>query len=115
MESSIAISYFVPGLQYGVTSRNGYVAGKGEGNEDGAPKAYLNYLYFDRDYNLITGGYVPVTSSAREYGQDGAHEELFKELAITEPGYVYLYLSNDNAALGGNVIEVFFDDLRWNM
>jgi RHS repeat-associated protein len=94
----------------GVTPPFGSLLTKGPGNEDGAPKAYLNYLLFDRDYNFLDGGFVAVTEDAREYGQDGAHEELNKELAITQAGYVYLYLSNDNAALGGNAVEVFFDD-----
>ncbi|MFN8337058.1 MAG: DUF4329 domain-containing protein [Cyclobacteriaceae bacterium] len=75
-----------------------------------APKAYLNYLVFDRDFHRIDGGFVRMTTAAREYGQDGAHEQLSKQLIIKKAGYVYLYLSNDNAALGGNAIEVFFDD-----
>ncbi len=75
-----------------------------------APKAYLNYLVFDRDFHRIDGGFVRMTTAAREYGQDCAHEQLSKQLIIKKAGYVYLYLSNDNAALGGNAIEVFFDD-----
>jgi RHS repeat-associated protein len=81
-------------------------------NETGtAPKAYLNFLVYNHDFSaLLDAGFVRVTEAAREYGQDGAHEELFKELAIKEPGYVYLYLSNDNNALGGPLVEVYFDD-----
>jgi hypothetical protein len=35
-----------------------------------------------------------------------------KELVIKKPGYVYIYLSNDNAALGGSPVEVYFDDFN---
>ncbi len=77
-----------------------------------APKAYLNYVVFDRDFNFKDGGYVRVTTAAREYGQDAPHEELAKELVITEPGYVYLYISNDNVSLGGGEVEVYWDDFR---
>ena len=77
-----------------------------------APKAYLNYLIFDRDYNMLDGGFVRITDAAREYGQDGAHERLASQFVITQPGYVYIYLSNDNAASGGQQVEVYFDDFK---
>jgi RHS repeat-associated protein len=53
-----------------------------------------------------------MTEAAREYGQDGAHEKLASEFVITMPGYVYIYLSNDNFALNGQQIEVYFDDMH---
>ncbi|SKC85116.1 RHS repeat-associated core domain-containing protein [Ohtaekwangia koreensis] len=84
-----------------------------KGNETGtAPKAYLNYLVFDRDYNILDGGFVRVSEAAMESGTGIQHEHelLSKELVIKKPGYVYLYLSNDNVALGGSPVEVYFDD-----
>lgn len=75
-----------------------------------APKAYLNYIVFDRNYYLVDGGYVRLSETAREYGQNCMHERLFKEIVIKKAGYVYLYLSNDNAALTGQSVEVYFDD-----
>jgi len=45
-------------------------------------------------------------------GTDVPHEKLSKQLTIKEAGYVYIYLSNDNAALGGNQVEVYFDDFK---
>jgi RHS repeat-associated protein len=84
-----------------------------KGNETGAgPKAYLNYLVFDRDYNVLDGGFVRITEAAKESGTDGPHELLSKELLIKKPGYVYIYLSNDNVALGGSQVEVYFDDFN---
>lgn len=77
-----------------------------------APRAYLNWLYFDRAFNLKDAGFRRMTMAAREYGQDVAHEQLRKELVINEAGYVYLYLSNDNHALGGDMVEVYFDDFE---
>jgi hypothetical protein len=38
----------------------------------GGPKAYLNWLIFDRDYNFINGGYQRIGTAAKEYGQDVA-------------------------------------------
>lgn len=72
------------------------------------PKAYLNYLFFDRNFvfNASKSGFVPVTEAAKETGTDIPHERLFAQLNITEPGYVYAYLSNDATS----PIEVYFDD-----
>jgi len=84
-----------------------------KGNETGnVPKAYLNYLLFDRDYNFLDGGFVPITEAAREYGQDGMHEKLQAALAVSQAGYVYIYLSNDTRAITGQQIDVFFDDFE---
>jgi hypothetical protein len=49
---------------------------------------------------------VPVTTAAKETGSDGPHEKISAQLNITEAGYVYAYLSNDNTT----PIEVYFDD-----
>jgi RHS repeat-associated protein len=74
------------------------------------PKAYLNWLVFDRNYNFIVGasGYKQMTNGPREYGQDIAHEKLDGTITITEPGYVYIYLSNENTT----PVDVFFDDFK---
>lgn len=70
------------------------------------PKAYLNYIVFDRSFNFKDAGYVRLSESAKENGTGIAHEKLSKELTIKEPGYVYVYLSNEN----DTPVEVYFDD-----
>lgn len=71
------------------------------------PKAFLNWLVFDRNFNLLDAGYRRMSTAAREYGQDVAHEKLEAELPIRHEGYVYVYLSNEESA----PLEVYFDDL----
>src|SRR5690606_16258043 len=75
-----------------------------------APNAYLNYIIMDRDFNkVIDMGAKPVTTAAREYGQNGQHERLFfDDIVVREAGYMYIYLSNESEYL----VDVFFDDLR---
>ncbi|MBT1699241.1 RHS repeat-associated core domain-containing protein [Fulvivirgaceae bacterium PWU4] len=74
-----------------------------------APKAYLNWLVFNRQDSLVDFGYIRLTTAALENGSNGAHEHLEKgDLLIREPGYVYIYLSNENE----NPVEVFFDDFK---
>lgn len=75
-----------------------------------APQAYLNWLVFDKNWNLITAksGYMQVSQAARETGTDIPHERLFSPaLNITEPGYVYIYVSNEDPIAPK---DVFFDD-----
>jgi RHS repeat-associated protein len=77
-----------------------------------SPKAYLNYLVFDRNYVFKTGGYKRVTTAAIETGTDGLHERLYfdgvDQIKITEPGYIYIWLSNENET----AVEVYFDDFK---
>jgi len=75
------------------------------------PKAYLNWLVFDRNYifNSSKSGYQQISTYAKEAGSDVDHELLNSPaIAITEPGYVYFYLSNEETS----PVEVYFDDFK---
>jgi RHS repeat-associated protein len=84
-------------------------------NETGtAPKAYLNWLVFDKNFMFISSksGYRRLTDAAKENGMlapEGVpHEKLESpEIEITEPGFVYIYLSNEEPGK-----EVYFDDFK---
>lgn len=80
----------------------------GKSNLTAAPEAYLNYIVFDEYYNLIAEqtGYQQISEAAKENGSDTPHEKLEHSLTITTPGYVYIYLSNEE----NSPIDVFFDD-----
>jgi YD repeat-containing protein len=80
-------------------------------DNEGAPKAYLNWLVFDRNYHFISAksGYQQLTAAGKEAGSDVSHEQLSSpNIVITEPGYVYIYLSNEEAT----PVEVYFDDFK---
>jgi RHS repeat-associated protein len=77
--------------------------------DNGAPKAYLNWLIFDRNYVFVTGGFKQITTAGKEAGTDVAHELVASPtITITQPGYVYIYLSNESAAQ----VDVYFDDFK---
>ncbi|MBI1767666.1 MAG: peptidoglycan DD-metalloendopeptidase family protein [Bacteroidetes bacterium] len=79
----------------------------GEGNSTGTgPKAFLNYLIFDRNFVFVNGGYVRMTTAAKEDGTNVPHERLAAQITITQPGYVYAYLSNEETTPK----EIYFDD-----
>ncbi len=88
-----------PGGLYNIT-------GKTDG---GAPKAYLNWIIFDRNFQLITFGYKQITTAAKVTGNDIAHEWIQSgAIPINEAGYVYAYLNNESAS----PVEVYFDDFK---
>lgn len=74
----------------------------------GGPKAYLNWLVFNKNFAYLNGGYMRLSATPKETGQDVAHERLHGTINVTEPGYVYIYLSNEETA----PVEVFFDDFK---
>jgi RHS repeat-associated protein len=76
----------------------------------GGPKAFLNWLIFDRNYTLVDGGYSRLSNTPREYGQNVAHEMLSGTVTIREPGFMYVYLSNEEPT--GAPIDVYFDDFK---
>lgn len=87
----------------------------------GAPKAYLNWIVFDKNFVPIAtkSGFERITSIAMENGllapEGVLHEKLetyssqtqSNEILIEEPGYVYIYLSNEEPGT-----EVYFDDFK---
>ena len=100
------------GLSYG-TSTSTFNASNlvnTSGSSGTAPKAFLNWIIFDRNFvPKDQGGFMRISTAAKETGSDVAHERLFSpDIAITEPGYVYIYLSNEEE----DPVEVFWDDFR---
>jgi len=85
-------------------------AGGGTGT---GPKAYLNYIMFDRNFNPIISditqtNFVRMSAVAKENGTDVPHERLFAQVTVKQPGYMYIYLSNDETT----PVEVYFDDFK---
>ncbi|MBY0434057.1 MAG: hypothetical protein K2U26_08120 [Cyclobacteriaceae bacterium] len=79
------------------------------GSSGTGPRAFLNWLIFDKNFVYKTGGFVRITGAARETGTDIPHERLQSpELSIMEAGYVYIYLSNEETT----PVEVYFDDFK---
>jgi RHS repeat-associated protein len=86
---------------------NGAMIGPGEWEEDNSPKAYLNYILFDKDFVPYDMGWDQIDVDALENGTDVEHDELELTAPVRKPGYIYIYLSNEN----GKIVDVYFDDL----
>jgi Leucine-rich repeat (LRR) protein len=92
------------------------LAGEGSGTGLG-PKAYLNYIMFDRNYvpvlnDVSQTNFVRVSIAAKEDGTNlpygNKHEQLYAEVVVKQPGYMYIYLSNEETT----PVDVFFDDFK---
>ncbi len=74
-------------------------------DDDTAPKAYLNYILFDGDFNLEDFGFDQIDATA---DQSAIHGYLSLHVKVKKKGYLYIYLSNEDPMQ----VDVFFDDLR---
>ncbi|MEQ8626122.1 DUF6443 domain-containing protein [Ekhidna sp.] len=76
------------------------------GSSEDRPKAYLQYLFFDSDYNYVAegSGFVPVTTDS-----EGDFSKLETEaLTFESSGHLFIYIANES----NQDAEVFFDDLK---
>lgn len=95
-------------------------AGKSNEPSD-VPRAYLNWIVCDKNFFPIASksGFKRITDDAYEdgklelsegeYDPEGREHEALESplIEITEPGYVYIYLSNEEPGT-----EVYFDDFK---
>ncbi|MEP4091040.1 DUF6443 domain-containing protein, partial [Reichenbachiella sp.] len=79
--------------------------------DETVPRAYLNYILMDKNFEMVDFGFQQVSDAAEIPGTNPtahAHEKLSFDLPITEEGYIYLYVSNEST----NNAEVYFDDFK---
>ncbi len=108
-----AVSRSAAGLENAgaITGTNGLAAGSAltTGKEQEVPQAYLNYLLYDENYQLVDQGFQQVSQAAAvgKANPGAAPEELALEVPIQEEGFLYTYLSNGPSASSS---LVYFDD-----
>ena len=66
------------------------------------PKAFINYIFFDEQFKMVSGGASPVHPT----GFTKDHFSDLQNLAATKNGYLYVYVSNESP------VNVFFDNLQ---
>ena len=78
------------------------MSGKDEAGE--APRAFLNYIIFDREMSYVRAGFRQIGSAAQGLG---THETVsLKGIIAGREGYLLAYLSNENK----EAADVHFDD-----
>jgi RHS repeat-associated protein len=92
-----------------LNSYGGAVAGAGGSGSPTAPKAFITVLLFDNNFNFVDVAYDQIDVNAQQIGASpkAAFDLLVRDVTIKEPGYAYIYVSNENPTQ----VDVFFDDL----
>tara|TARA_R110002012_G_scaffold16968_1_gene64656 strand:- start:74192 stop:75886 length:1695 start_codon:yes stop_codon:yes gene_type:complete len=85
-------------------------AAMADGSEDESPKAYLNYIMLDKNFNYVNSGFERLSESAADDGTgSGTHQKLsFEEIEVAEDGYLMVFLSNESQ----QAVELFWDDFK---
>ncbi len=91
------------------------MAGEGNDNTTSGPKAYMNYITFDRNFvpiltDVTQTNFVRMSTAGKEDGTNlpngNPHEKLTAQLIVKQAGYMYIWLSNEETS----PVEVYFDD-----
>lgn len=105
-----------PGLAYGALDDYGAIIASGFDHSDdlNAPKAYLNILLFDKNYNFVDAAYKQIdenyyqTDAQTTAGIKAPHGLISRQIVVPTAGYAYIFLSNENPGQ----MDVYFDDLK---
>ncbi len=75
-----------------------------------APRAYLNYILFDENFVLKDFGFDQISIGAKQVGVTPIvqHDYLNLHVKVQQKGYLYIYLSNEQAFQ----TNVYFDDFK---
>ena len=103
--SAIAAAYGVSGTGENAIAHNALQGQLGGAtllsqSPGAVPKAGINYLFFDKDYNYVRGGFDLLT--ARQTWQN-----LAMQFTADREGYLYIYTSNESNLN----VNVYFDNL----
>lgn len=93
----------------GVNSYGNLIAaGTAHTNDGSYPKAFVNLLVFDKNYNYLDFAWDQI-NGGEQIGASpkAAHDFLAQEYTAKEEGYIYVYVSNENPTL----VDVYFDDV----
>ncbi len=74
-----------------------------DGGTAGKPKAYLNWILVDNQFNYVSGG---GQSGAQQVGDAEVLKTLGQNIKLQHSGYLYIWLSNETENW-----DVFFDNL----
>jgi len=76
--------------------------------DEDQPRAFLNYILFDKDNKMLDYDFDQVSSAAEITADNQAPETLqLTDIKIEKEGFIYIYVSSESA----QNMEVYFDDL----
>ncbi|HEX8038340.1 MAG TPA: RHS repeat-associated core domain-containing protein [Chryseosolibacter sp.] len=87
---------------------------KAQTNPSAGSGRFGHCLLFDKKYNFVDAAYRQIgiddiqTDASTQAGIKDPHGYLNREIIVTEPGYAFIFLSNENPTQ----VDVYFDDLK---
>ncbi|MFZ6008856.1 MAG: RHS repeat-associated core domain-containing protein, partial [Bacteroidota bacterium] len=92
----------------GVNTWGSIVAGGGGGGSGGYPKAFVTLIMLDKKNNFLDAAWDQINGGEQVGASPkAAHDYMMKEYTAQEEGYIFVYVSNENATL----VETYFDDV----
>jgi RHS repeat-associated protein len=79
--------------------------GRGD-NTDNKPKAYINYILFDNQFNYVSGGFSRVDKLGEVKDHFIIDPSTLHDVPVVKNGYIYVYCSNESP------VKVYFDNLQ---
>jgi RHS repeat-associated protein len=80
-------------------------------DDETAPKCFATIILLDKNYNYVNAAWQQISTNCQQTSPTVKtppfHDFLSKELTVTEPGYAYVFLSNEHY----NFVDVYFDDV----
>ncbi|HEX2683833.1 MAG TPA: hypothetical protein VHL77_07865, partial [Ferruginibacter sp.] len=98
-------SILLPGI-------NTFINNQGNNSNNNAPRAYINWILFDEQFNLVSSSsgfeQVPAVSyfNNGNYPNNNTKHHVFNDLPVNKSGFLYIYVSNETP------MDVFFDNLQ---
>ncbi|MEP1033078.1 DUF6443 domain-containing protein [Ekhidna sp.] len=75
-------------------------------SNENAPRAFLNYIIFDKEMSYVTAGFQQISSAAKSTGPNTSETLSIDDIIADQEGYILAYLSNENQ----EAFTVHFDD-----
>lgn len=74
------------------------------------PSGIWYQLLFDKNYIFVDAAYAQIDGDAEQVGTTpkAPHSYLIREVTVTETGYAYVFVSNENL----EQVDVHFDDVK---
>jgi RHS repeat-associated protein len=88
----------------------GPILGPSQWEDASAPKAFINYILFDQNFQMYDIGFDQISAGAEISPTNTTAPFDYMKLTanVTKPGFIYVYLSNES----DKITDVYFDDFK---
>ena len=92
---------------------NTFITNQAGGSSSTRPRAYLNWILFDEQFNLVnsSSGFEQVPEESYfnngSFPNNNTKLHVFNNMSVSKNGFLYIYVSNETPN-----IDVFFDNLQ---